>query len=126
MEFVSADVQHFKPKRLSIKEFLQKESGILTLLSFSSYLSFFFILLMSFKSANDNFVLFVFVNLIILCFTALALYLHNEIKDDKEAIIPNEEKQDYLLSLGTEVKKFYGDALKSGKANADRRSLKHL
>lgn len=120
MEFVSADVQHFKPKRLSIKEFLQKESGILTLLSFSSYLSFFFILLMSFKSANDNFVLFVFVNLIILCFTALALYLHNEIKDDKEAIIPNEEKQDYLLSLGTEVKKFYGDALKSGKAKNNK------
>lgn len=120
MEFVSADVQHFKPKRLSIKEFLQKESGIITLLSFSSYLSFFFILLMSFKSANDNFVLFVFVNLIILCFTALALYLHNEIKDDKEAIIPNEEKQDYLLSLGTEVKKFYGDALKSGKAKNNK------
>lgn len=120
MEFVSADVQHFKPKRLSIKEFLQKESGILTLLSLSSYLSFFFILLMSFKSANDNFVLFVFVNLIILCFTALALYLHNEIKDDKEAIIPNEEKQDYLLSLGTEVKKFYGDALKSGKAKNNK------
>lgn len=116
MEFVSADIKHFKPKRLSLKEFLQNESGIMTMLSFSTYLSLFFIILMSFKSANNNFVLFVFVIFIILCFTALTLYLHQEIKDDKEAIIPNEKNKDYLLSLGVEVKSFYGDAVKSSKA----------
>lgn len=32
MEFVNADIKHFKPKRLSIKEFLQKENGIINFL----------------------------------------------------------------------------------------------
>ena len=44
MEFVNADIKHFKPKRLSIKEFLQKENGIINFLSLSTYLSLFFII----------------------------------------------------------------------------------
>ncbi|EJP4247001.1 TPA: TraM recognition domain-containing protein [Campylobacter jejuni] len=120
MEFVSADIKHFKPKRLSIKEFLQKENGIINFLSLSTYLSLFFVILMSFKSVNNNFTLFVFVALIILCSLALALYFHTEAKDDKEAIIPNEKSKDYLLSLGVEVKKFYGDAVKSSKAKNNK------
>lgn len=39
-----------------------------------------------------------------------------ENKDNKEAIIPNQPDKDYFISLGVEVKKFYGDAVKSGKA----------
>ena len=120
MEFVSADIKHFKPKRLSIKEFLQKENGIINFLSISTYLSLFFVILMSFNSVNNNFALFVFVVLIILCSLALALYFHTETKDDKEAIIPNEKGKDYLLSLGVEVKKFYGDAVKSSKAKNNK------
>ena len=40
----------------------------------------------------------------------------NEKKDNKEAIIENSPNQEYLLCLGTEVKEFKGDAVKSAKA----------
>lgn len=120
MEILQASAKHYKPKRLNLKEFLQEESSIMSLLSFLSYFSIFLILVVSFKSANENFLVFIFTLLILLICIALALYLHTEAKDNKEAIIPNEKGQDYLLSLGVEVKKFYGDAVKSSKAKDNK------
>lgn len=60
--------------------------------------------------------LFIIVIAVLYACAMMTLYLYNDPKDTKEAVIPNEPNKDYLLCLGTEVKKFYGDAVKSGKA----------
>lgn len=46
----------------------------------------------------------------------IGFYFSVEKVDKKEAIIKNSPEQKYLLNLGNEVKKFYGDAVKSAKA----------
>lgn len=43
----------------------------------------------------------------------------NEKIDDKEVIIPNSPDKQYLLCLGTEVREFKGDAVKSAKAKGN-------
>lgn len=114
-EILDSEVQRIKPKKADIIEFLDKNAWILFFFRFFAYISIFLAVLNALFVYNNNFSVFIFTSVIMLCFIASALYLHIEKKDDKEAIIRNENNKDYLISLGTEVKKFYGDAVKSGK-----------
>lgn len=120
MEIINAKAKQYSPKRLDIVEFLKEDEASFFLLKFCAYLAMFFCFIMAFKSANINLLLFISVSLILLSSLALALFLHTPKKDTKEAIIPNEKGKDYLLSLGVEVKKFYGDAVKSSKAKDNK------
>lgn len=120
MEIINAKAKQYNPKRLDIVEFLKEDEASFFLLKFCAYLAMFFCFIMAFKSANINLLLFISVSLILLSSLALALFLHTPKKDTKEAIIPNEKEKDYLLSLGVEVKKFYGDAVKSSKAKDNK------
>lgn len=48
--------------------------------------------------------LFIIVIAVLYACAMMTLYLYNDPKDTKEAVIPNEPNKDYLLCLGTEVK----------------------
>lgn len=120
MEIIHSDVRHFKPKQDTLAEYLSKEEIPKTFLLSLLYTSVIFTLLASFITNGLNISLYLYVTAILSVFVSLALYFYEEKKDTKEALIPNEENKDYLLCLGTEVKKFYGDAVKSSKAPKNR------
>ncbi|EAK2198250.1 TraM recognition domain-containing protein [Campylobacter jejuni] len=115
MEYIDAQVQHIKPQRINILEYLRKSNDFILFLNSLVYLNIIFLIIMSFYKNNSNILVFVIIVSILTAFIAVNLSMCEEEKDEKEAIIPNEKNKDYLISLGTEVKKFYGDAVKSGK-----------
>ena len=116
MQIIHSDVRHFKPKQDNLLEYLNKEELPRKFLCFIFYVAILFSLLASFYINELNISLYLYISAILACFVSLTLYLSEEKKDEKEAIIANEENKDYLLCLGTEIKKFYGNAVKSGKA----------
>ncbi|WP_376843620.1 helicase HerA domain-containing protein [Campylobacter coli] len=119
-EILDSEVQRIKPKKADIVEFLDKNTWILFSFRLFAYISIFLAVLNALFIYNNNFSVFIFTSVSMLCFIASALYLHIEKKDDKEAIIRNESNKKYLISLGVEVKKFYGDAVKSGKRTKNK------
>lgn len=120
MQIIQADVRHFKPKQDSLAEFLSKEEVPKGFLLGFLYFGFFLSFIASFFYNSLNISLYLYVMGVLAFFVCIALYLYEAKKDTKEAVIPNEENKEYLLCLGTEVKKFYGDAVKSGKAKNNR------
>lgn len=116
MEVIHTDVKHFKPKQYTLVEYLSQEEIPKKFLLMLMYIGIALSLLASFIVNNLNISLYLYVSAILAFSCGIALYLYDDPKDTKEAVIPNERNKDYLLCLGTEVKKFYGDAVKSGKA----------
>lgn len=116
MEVIQTNVKHFKPKQYTLVEYLSQEEIPKKFLLMLMYIGITLSLLASFVMNNFNISLYLYVSAILAFSCGIALYLYDEPKDTKEAVIPNEPNKDYLLCLGTEVKKFYGDAVKSGKA----------
>ena len=116
MEVIQTDVKHFKPKQYTLVEYLSQEEIQKKFLLMLMYIGIALSLLASFVMNNFNISLYLYVSAILAFSCGIGLYLYDEPKDTKEAVIPNETGKDYLLCLGTEVKKFYGDAVKSGKA----------
>ena len=110
MQIIHSDVRHFKPKQDNLLEYLNKEELPRKFLCSIFYVAILFSLLASFYINELNISLYLYISAILACFVSLTLYLSEEKKDEKEAIIANEENKDYLLCLGTEIKKFYGNA----------------
>ncbi|EAH8851043.1 hypothetical protein CDJ58_03750 [Campylobacter lari] len=115
MEYIEAQVQHIKPKRENLRDFLMKNELLKNSIIFCSYVSIFLVLIVSFYKNSSNAFSFILITFILVIFVSFNLFFDEKQKDDKEAIIPNEKEKDYLISLGVEVKKFYGDAVKSAK-----------
>ncbi|EAI7269761.1 hypothetical protein B0619_07250 [Campylobacter lari] len=115
MEYIEAQVQHIKPKRENLRNFLMKNELLRNSIIFCSYVSIFLVLIVSFYKNSSNAFSFILITFILVIFVSFNLFFDEKQKDDKEAIIPNEKEKDYLISLGVEVKKFYGDAVKSAK-----------
>lgn len=120
MEIKETKVELYKPYQNDLVKFLQNEVILAQMLKACGILGCCFAFIASFFVIELNIMLFLYVVGIIYAGTIIALYLHNEKKDGKEAIIQNELHKEYLLSLGIEVKKFYGDAIKSGKAKDNK------
>ncbi|OCS21938.1 hypothetical protein CFVI97532_06990 [Campylobacter fetus subsp. venerealis cfvi97/532] len=116
MQHHKSELQYYRPKELSLKELIQQNEIYRFFIYSCSYISILLCLIASIKSNSVNITLFISVSILILSLTAVSFYLTPKKRDDKEIIIENDPQKDYLISLGTEVKKFYGDAVKSGKA----------
>lgn len=120
MQHQSSELQYYRPKELTLKELIQKNEIYRIFIYFCSYISIFLCLIASFKTNGTNITLFITLSILLLLFISISLYLNPEKHDDKEIIIENIPKKDYLISLGIEVKKFYGDAVKSSRIQNNR------
>ena len=116
MEVKETKVELYRPKQHNLVEFFQTEKVLEKVLIFSGYAGCAFAFTAGMVINGINIMIFLFVLALIYCSAIIALYFCEKKRDDKEAIIANEPNKEYLLSLGVEVKKFYGDAVKSGKA----------
>lgn len=116
MQIKQSEIQLYRPYQNNLAIFLQQEDILKKILFACGILACVLSLVASFITNGVNIMLFIIVIAVLYACAMMTLYFYNEPKDTKEAIIPNEKDKDYLLCLGTEVKKFYGDAVKSGKA----------
>lgn len=115
MQFKESEITLYRPYQNNLVTFLQQEDMLKKLLYACGILACILSVIASFKTNGANILLFIVVIAVLYASAMMALYFHQDKQDTKEAIIPNAIDKDYLLSLGTEVKKFYGDAVKSGK-----------
>ena len=111
-----AQLQFVRPKTTKFKAFLQDNELWRLFIHGSLWIAMFLCFVASFKSNGEKITFFIYISTIIGLCVWMALKMSYEKQDDKEIIIKNLQAKDYLISLGTEVKKFYGDAVKSGKA----------
>ncbi|WP_416863772.1 type IV secretory system conjugative DNA transfer family protein [Helicobacter ganmani] len=116
MQIKESEIQLYRPYQNNLVIFLQQEDILKKILFACGILACVLSLVASFITNGVNIMLFIIVIAVLYACAMMTLYLYNDPKDTKEAVIPNEPNKDYLLCLGTEVKKFYGDAVKSGKA----------
>lgn len=116
MQIKQSEIQLYRPYQNNLVIFLQQEDILKKILFFCGLFACVLSCVASFLANGVNIMLFIIVIAVLYACAMITLYLYNEPKDTKEAVIPNEPNKDYLLCLGTEVKKFYGDAVKSGKA----------
>lgn len=116
MQIKQSEIQLYRPYQNNLVIFLQQEDILKKILFACGILACVLSLVASFITNGVNIMLFIIVIAVLYACAMMTLYLYNDPKDTKEAVIPNEPNKDYLLCLGTEVKKFYGDAVKSGKA----------
>lgn len=116
MQHYRSELQYYRPKELNVKELVQNNESYRFFIYILSYISIFLCVIASFKTNSVNISLFISMTTFLLCSIAVSFYFNPEKHDEKEAVIENNPKKDYLISLGVEVKKFYGDAVKSGKA----------
>lgn len=116
MQVKQSEVTLYRPYQNSLLVFLQQEELLRLFLFASGILACILSFVAAFKTNGINISLFIFITAILYAFVVVILYLYSEPRDTKEAIIPNEPSKDFLISLGVEVKKFYGDAVKSSKA----------
>ena len=120
MEIKTAKVNLYKPYQNNLIAFLQEEEILRQIILFGGIIGCILSVMASFITIGENIAIALFMLGIIYAGVMIGLYFINETKDTKEAVIPNEKGKDYLLSLGYEVKKFYGDAVKSGKAKNNK------
>lgn len=120
MQFKESEITLYRPYQNNLVAFLQQEDMLKKLLYACGILACVLSVVASFKTNGVNILLFIVVIATLYASAMMALYFHQDKQDTKEAIIPNVADKDYLLCLGTEVKKFYGDAVKSGKVSNNR------
>ncbi len=105
----------YKPDRHNTLEFLRDDGFFRWFLYSIGFIGAIVAIFAAF-SPGSNSLVFVWTAAI-LHFAAIAgLFISEEKVDKMEAIIPNEPGNEYILSLGNEVKRFYGNAVKSAKA----------
>ncbi|BDB65752.1 hypothetical protein T36_2231 (plasmid) [Helicobacter cinaedi] len=120
MKIESAKVNLYKPYQNNLCIFLQEEEVLQKLILFGGFLGCILAFLASFFTIGENIAIGLYMLGVIYAGIMIGLYFISETKDTKEAVIPNEADKEYLLSLGYEVKKFYGDAVKSGRAKNNK------
>lgn len=120
MQFKESEITLYRPYQNNLVAFLQQEDMLKKLLYACGILACVLSVVASFKTNGVNILLFIVVIATLYASAMMALYFHQDKQDTKEAIIPNVADKDYLLCLGTEVKKFYGDAVKSGKVSNNK------
>lgn len=111
-----AQLQFIKPKKTSFKIFLQDNEIWRFCIHAFIWIAMLLCLMASFKTNGEKITYFIYLTTMIAFIVWLVLKMSYEKQDDKEIIIKNLNSKDYLICLGTEVKKFYGDAVKSSKA----------
>ncbi|WP_096022298.1 type IV secretory system conjugative DNA transfer family protein [Campylobacter lanienae] len=119
MRVVDAEVKHLRPNTLNVKEFLINSPISLLLVNSLGGLSIIFCIIAMFYY-NINFEVMAYSTSCLLFFIAYEIWISPINKDNKESIIPNEKDKEYFLNLGYEVKKFYGDAIKSSRAQNNK------
>ena len=118
MEVVVSEVRHHKPKKTSFKKYLQEDDFGLLFLRFFGIVGIIFSIIACFTIGINLKVVIVTIFIMYLAsFLAITLSSPEMTMEEieKEVVIPNETNKKYLLHLGNEVKKFYGNAVKSGK-----------
>lgn len=120
MQVKESETRLYRPKQNNLIEYFQTYEILKQVFLIAGGLSCFLAFLAAFAVNSINIALFLIVMAVLYGGAIVALLLIYENKDNKEVIIPNEPDKDYLISLGVEVKKFYGDAVKSGKAVGNR------
>lgn len=115
MKVIDSEVRHFRPNSHNVKEFLSASSVALLVLNSLGILAILFSLIAVFYN-NINFEVMIYSMSVLLAFVSYEIYSSPDKTDKKEGIIPNQFGKEYFLNLGYEVKKFYGDAIKSNKA----------
>jgi intracellular multiplication protein IcmO len=103
-----------KPKKYNFLN-LYKESGLIRNGMFIIILLGFGALLLSLVTNIDTTLLhyFIYLGLSFALLGAFGLFVNTHNENKNENIVENEKNNRYLISLGTEIKKFYGDAKKS-------------
>lgn len=119
MELTTSQVQHYKPHQDSLVEYLRREEIPKNFLVGLGYFGIFLSFFASFVWVSLDIALYLYTLAILYFFVAIGLYFYVEKRDLKEALIPNLQGQEYLLRLGTEVREFKGDAVKSAKAKGN-------
>lgn len=120
MQIKESELHIHRPKQNNLIVYLQTYEVLKQVFLIAGGLSCFLAFLAAFVVNGINIALFLIVMATLYSGAIIGLLLVYESKDNTEAIIPNEPNKDYLISLGVEVKKFYGDAVKSGKAPNNR------
>lgn len=109
-----------RPNFYTTKEFIEKDLGFAYGIKILIYINIFLCFLSCF-SFGINMSVFMNTSLAFLAVLMFMIFLSNEKKDNnKEVIIKNNEKEDYMLCLGNEVRKFYGDAVKSSRVKGNQ------
>jgi len=120
-----------KPDREDIRYLIKENAEIRFFLYCFAAIAIICIIVMQFSQngeGNNNLAYFVRTLSIIIFAAIMGIYI-GRIRDDEkidktESVIENKTEKKYLISLGTEVKKFYGNAAKSLKApNNKKRNL---
>lgn len=111
----TAETQIFRPDFFDTKKLFKQDKFLGQILLYFGIVAFFLSILGAFFFNNKEVLIFVLTTSLIYLSALFGIYSSNEEQNNKEAIIPNEEGNDYLWSVGNEVKKFYGDAVKSSK-----------
>ncbi|EDP2897546.1 type IV secretory system conjugative DNA transfer family protein [Campylobacter jejuni] len=104
-----------RPEKENTLQFLRGDSFFTWLLNSIACIAI-FLAILSTQIMSANILTFLWTAIILHFAVVLGLFMSEEKVDKKEAIIPNEPGEKYLVTLGNEVKKFYGDAVKSAKA----------
>lgn len=105
----------YRPEKYDMLAFIRQDVFFANFLNLIAMISILMCLALAFFDSKA-FVVFACTSFIIYAVLLIGLLFSEEKIDKKEAIIRNEPNQKYLLNLGNEVKKFYGDAVKSAKA----------
>lgn len=109
-----------RPNFYTTKEFIEKDLGFAYGIKTLIYINIFLCFLSCF-SFGINMSVFMNTSLAFLAVLMFMILLSNDKQDNnKEVIIKNNEKEDYMLCLGNEVKKFYGDAVKSSRVKGNQ------
>lgn len=109
-----------RPNFYTTKEFIEKDLGFAYGIKILIYINIFLCFLSCF-SFGINMSVFMNTSLAFLAVLMFMILLSNDKQDNnKEVIIKNNEKEEYMLCLGNEVKKFYGDAVKSSRVKGNQ------
>lgn len=116
MKVTASEIQLYRPKQNNLIVFLQNDEILKIVFLFLGGLACLLSVIAAFVTNGVNIALFLTIMAVLYSSAIIVLLQIVEKNDDKEVIIPNQPDKDYLISLGVEVKKFYGDAVKSSKA----------
>ncbi|TEY00692.1 type IV secretory system conjugative DNA transfer family protein [Campylobacter sp. US33a] len=102
------------PERYNTLEFLRSDTFFTWLFYITGFVASILCIVACF-TLSANILVFIWTSVVLHISLILGLYMSVEKVDTMEAIIPNEPNKKYLLNLGNEVQKFYGDAVKTAR-----------
>lgn len=118
MEIIQGEVKHYTPKKTSFKKYLQEDDFALLFFKVIGIVSIICCVVASF-SLGLNLQVWIFSVFLIYLASFFAIVFSppesSWLEKQKEVIISNDIKSNYLLNLGNEVKKFYGSAVKTNR-----------